>query len=149
MIGVTFVLPSSLKVSIYFLDFLQQFLPLPGFGIAVVTSAILSSLRPHPSRSSSSFHFTPIPLQASFPLTVSHFSLLPEVDNCQNGQHKPGSHNSHEGRSRDVAESQRTHLLSFYVQGRAQCATSPCVCVCAARVLSRIHLLHSLRKSRL
>ena len=135
--------------SIYFLDFLQQFLPLPVFGITVVTSAIPSSLRP-----------------PSFPLTVSHFSLCLRWH--QNGQHKPGNHNH----TKDVLgmwlspkehistiHTQRTFsgcgwvpkntspILFMYKGGRV-CARS-CVCVCVrVCVLSRIHLLHSIRKSR-
>ena len=156
--------------SIYFLDFLQQFLPLPVFGITVVTSAIPSSLRPHPSRFPffllSLYSSFPPSRPPSFPLTVSHFSLCLRWH--QNGQHKPGNHNH----TKDVLgmwlspkehistiHTQRTFsgcgwvpkntspILFMYKGGRV-CARS-CVCVCVrVCVLSRIHLLHSIRKSR-
>lgn len=80
---------------------------------------------------------------ASFPLNVSHFSLCLRWH--QKGQSKPGSQNTHKRRSRDVAESCRSHLLSFLCTREGICVCiRVLVCVCVSLVESTCF---TLRKS--
>lgn len=146
MIGGHLVLPFFTERSIYFLDFLQQFLPLPGLASLLWLQQFFLLCVPSASFLPS-FPLLLIPLRPpSFPLTFCLF-LVPEGWHQKRATQARGSHNH----TKDVLGmwlSPKEHIsISTCTRGGRVCARS-CVCVCACVCWAEFTCFTLSRKSR-